>query len=56
MYVGLWFTYVHATKMCIKYAPYFHQKCANGALDMVGFLCFGADVRIALNLSQISPF
>ena len=32
------------TKMCIKFAYFFHQKSANWALNMVHFLCFLADV------------
>ena len=31
------------TKMCIKSAPYLHQKCANWLCNMLIFLCFGAD-------------
>ena len=31
------------TKMCIKFEPYLHQQRANWALNMVHFLCFGAD-------------
>ena len=35
---------IYLTKMCIKSASYLHDKSANRALDMVLFLCFGANV------------
>ena len=41
--------------MCIKSAPYIHQKGASRALDIVLFGCFGADAKFALNRMKCYP-
>ena len=45
----------YPVKMCIKAAPFLHQKSGNWELNMIPFLCFMLMLLNIIDSSQITP-